>query len=327
MNLAEKIKQAGIIGAGGAGFPTHAKLSSNVECVIVNGAECEPLLRVDQELSVLYAKELVSALNALKEYLGAKRAVYALKGKYHKAIEAVGVEAAQFSDIEVALLPNVYPVGDEQVLVYEVLKRIVPEGGIPLAVGCVVVNAETLLNIYKAIFIDMPVTDKYITVTGAVNTPRTVLVPVGISFAEVIAMCGGMTEADCCVIEGGPIMGSVISSLASPVTKKTKGLVVLPHNHPLIAAKQRDLSSMMKVARSACCHCMLCTEVCPRNLLGHSIHPDKIMRVASYGDTCDANSTATEAFLCCECGLCEMACVMSLQPWKLNRELKSKFAK
>ncbi len=326
MDLVEKIKNAGIIGAGGAGFPTYAKLAAGVECIIVNGAECEPLLRVDQELSEIYAKELVSALNTLKETLRAGKAVYALKAKYHNAVDSVSKEAAKYPNIDVALLPNIYPVGDEQVLVYEVLKRIVPEGGIPLAVGCVVINVETLLNIYNTISSGAPVTAKYITVAGAVKTPCTVKVPVGISFMETIDMCGGMISDGCTIIEGGPIMGSIICDTSAPVTKKTKGLVVLPPDHPLIAAKQRNITEMLKVARSACCHCMLCTEVCPRNLLGHTIHPDKIMRIASYGGICDSNSDITEAFLCCECGLCEMACVMNLQPWKLNRELKSKLA-
>lgn len=326
MELTEIVKWAGIAGAGGAGFPTHVKLAAKPEYVIVNGAECEPLLRVDRQLGAACAKELLAALSAVAKELGAKHAVYALKEKYHEAVSALSAEVKNFSGIEIFLLPNMYPAGDEQVLVYEVTKRIVPEGGIPLAVGCVVINVETLLNIYNAIHNGRPVTEKYLTVTGAVRNPATVKVPLGVSFEEVIALCEGPQIKDYAVIEGGPMMGKLVKELTAPVTKTTKGLILLPSEHPVIASKNKKLETMMKLARSACCHCMLCTDVCPRALLGHSMHPDKMMRIASYGGICDNSSDITEAFLCCECGLCEQACIMGLQPWKLHNELKRKLA-
>jgi Na+-translocating ferredoxin:NAD+ oxidoreductase RnfC subunit len=101
---------------------------------------------------------------------------------------------------------------------------------------------------------------------------------------------------------------------------------VLPKNHPLLLSKDKSIESMLRQARSACCHCSLCTEVCPRNLLGHNLYPDKLMRLASYSSTCDGNTKATEAFLCSECGLCEQACIMGLQPWKLNNFLKAQLS-
>lgn len=324
MGLIDTVKAAGVIGAGGAGFPTHVKLAAKPEYVIVNGAECEPLLRVDRQLGALRAKELLAALELLRRELGAEHAVYALKEKYHEAVAALSTEIKKFPSLEIFLLPNIYPAGDEQVLVYEVTKRVVPEGGIPLAVGCVVINVETLLNVYNAAELGFPVTEKYLTVTGAVARPATVKLPLGVTLGAAIELCGGAIIKDFAVIEGGPMMGKLSADLGAPVTKTTKGLIVLPRDHCVVLSKQRELGFMMKIARSACCGCMLCSEVCPRNLLGHSIHPDKMMRIASYGNVCDNSTDITEAFLCCECGLCEQACVMGLQPWKLHHELKGR---
>lgn len=326
MGLIETVKGAGIIGAGGAGFPTHVKLSAKPEYVIVNGAECEPLLRVDRQLGAARPSELLAALELLRAELGAQHAIYALKEKYREAVAALSEEIKKYPSLEMFLLPNIYPAGDEQVLVREVTGRIVPEGGIPLAVGCVVINVETLLNVYNAVEKGLPVTEKYLTVTGAVKNPATVKVPLGVSLRSAIELCGSATIKDYAVIEGGPMMGRLVTDLDAPVTKTTKGLIVLPLSHHVVLSKTRKLDFMMKLARTACCGCTLCTEVCPRNLLGHSIHPDKMMRIASYGSVCDSSTDITEAFLCCECGLCEQACVMGLQPWKLHHELKGRLA-
>ena len=323
MELVEKVKKAGIVGAGGAGFPTYVKFTSKPEYLIVNGAECEPLIHVDNEITVHYAKELLKTLNELKNEIGAEHAVFAIKKKHTKAIETLQKELVTFPDIELFFLQDIYPAGDEQVLVYDITKRIVPEGGIPLAVGCVVINVETLLNIHNAIFDDEPVTEKFVTVTGAVRFPSTVRIPIGVSFRDVIELCGGPVIDDFVTIEGGPMMGIIINSLSDPVTKTTKALILLPPEHSWVISKRREIPEMMKIAKTACCHCMLCTDVCPRELLGHSIHPDKIIRIASYNKTCSKTSDVAEVFLCCECGLCEIACVMDLQPWKLNKELKS----
>lgn len=323
MGLVEIVREAGIAGAGGAGFPTHVKFTSKPEYLIVNGAECEPLIRVDNEIAAHYPKELLKALNELKKEIGADHAVFAIKKKHTNAIDILKKELLSFPDIELFFLQDIYPAGDEQVLVYEITKRIVPEGGIPIAVGCVVINVETLLNVHNAIFNNSPLTEKYVTVTGAVRDPSTIKVPIGVSFEDIIGVCGGPLIDDFVTIEGGPMMGNLIQNLSDPVTKTTKALIVLPSDHSWIISKRREIPEMMKIAKTACCHCMLCTDVCPRELLGHSIHPDKIMRIASYNKICSKTSDVAEVFLCCECGLCEIACVMDLQPWKLNKELKA----
>ena len=320
MDVLAKIKAAGIVGAGGAGFPTHVKLNAAPEILIVNGAECEPLLRVDQQLGAMYAAELLETLETLRRACKASQALYCLKEKYHDAVDALSSAMGPYPNIEIRTLRNTYPAGDEQILVYEALGRIIPEGGIPLAVGAVVLNVETLYNIGCA-FSDVPVTEKFVTVGGAVKFPSTVKFPIGITLREAIDYCGGPTIEDFTVINGGPMMGKLTVPEA-PITKTTKGLLVLPRDHRWVIAKGRDMGKMMKMAKTSCCHCMLCTEICPRNLLGHRIRPDKTMRLASYATIAEKDASVTESFLCCECSLCELGCVMGLQPWKLHRELK-----
>lgn len=321
-NLIKLIQNAGVIGAGGAGFPTHVKVNAKVEYVIVNGAECEPLLRVDQQLLVEKTDEILFALNEIMRKTGAKQGYIALKKKYEDAIIQLEKGVENYSNMSVFPMGNFYPAGDEQVMVYEVLNRIVPEGGIPLDVGVIVINVETLLNVYNAI-LDIPVIEKYVTVTGAVKNPVTIKVPVGISIAEAIELAGGSTVDAFKVIDGGPMMGKIQEDMNKPITKTTKGLILLPRAHSLLKSKERDIKTMLHLAKTACEHCSLCSEVCPRNLLGHKIFPDKLIRLANYNSTCESDTSATEAFLCCECALCEYACVMDLQPWKLHVFLKS----
>jgi len=322
--LLDKIKAAGVVGAGGAGFPTFIKLKAQPEYVIVNGAECEPVLQVDQQLSALYARHLLTTLDTLVAAMGATGGIFALKAKYEDAVAELNKHLGEFPRLSVKTLGNYYPMGDEQVLVYEVLGRIVPEGGIPIACGVVVINVETLLNVGHAIEADQPVVDKYVTIGGAVRNPATYKVPVGVRYSELIAAAGGSTVPDPVFINGGPMMGKVETDLASPVTKTSKGIIVLNRDHPWVLSKSRRIEEMMRIGKTACCHCMLCTDLCPRYLIGHRLHPDKLMRLATYNSTCEKDEPATGAFLCCECGLCELACIMSLQPWKLNQELKKR---
>lgn len=325
-SLIDTVREAGIIGAGGAGFPTHAKLNAKAEIVLVNGAECEPLLRVDQQLMALRCDELIQAVRLVMNSVGAEQGIIALKSKYHEAIEALTKSLDGRKDIRLHEMKNFYPAGDEQVTVYEATGRIVPEGGIPLHVGCIVSNVETLLNIYEAYYSDKAVTDTYITVTGAVRRPVTVKVPVGISVREAIDLAGGATVSNFTVIAGGPMMGKSVQDIDEPIVKSSKGFIVLPDDHRLVQDVDKDIGRMLKEAKTCCMHCNLCTEVCPRNLIGHNMHPGKLIRLASYNSTCEKEGFATTAFLCCECRLCQYACVMDLQPWKLHSILKKKLS-
>lgn len=325
-NLLDIIAQSGIVGAGGAGFPTHVKLNAQAEYVIINGAECEPLLRVDQQLMALETKKICDALALVKEAVGAKYAVIALKSHYHAAIDSFNKIIHGYEGMRLHIMGNFYPAGDEQVMVYDVTGRIVPEGGIPLKCGCVVSNVETMLNIYNAYYEDKPVTDSYVTITGEVKNRITVKLPLGITVKEALDLAGGVTvDGDYVVINGGPMMGKHVSP-DSRITKTTKGLIVLPVEHQLIQDVKQDVKKMLRQAKTACMHCSLCTEVCPRNAIGHRIEPHKTIRYASYGSMCDAKTSPMIAFLCSECRLCQYACVMNLQPWKVNHELKGMMA-
>lgn len=320
-DLVELVQSAGIVGAGGAGFPTHVKINSTVDTVILNGAECEPLLRVDQQLMALEAVKILTALQAVMDQTQAKEGIIGLKKKYTPAIEALNKELPAFPAIRIHELKNFYPAGDEQVLVYETTKRIVPEAGIPLNVGKLVINVETLLNIYDIISIKQPVIDTYLTITGEVRNKITTKVPLGITVREALELAGGTTINDYVVINGGPMMGKIVD-VESTITKTTKGLIVLAKDHSLILSKTKSVKETMRLAGMACMQCNYCTELCPRFAIGHDLEPNKLMRIAAYGSTCDSTTQATNAFLCCECGLCQYACVMDLQPWKFNTMLK-----
>jgi Na+-translocating ferredoxin:NAD+ oxidoreductase RnfC subunit len=325
--LTTKIHEAGVVGAGGAGFPTAVKLDSAPEVILVNGVECEPLIRVDQQLAALHAPVLLKTLNTLVGEMNAKKGIFVLKGQYAEACKALEKELANYPALAIKTLPSVYPMGDEHILVYETIGRIVPEGGIPLNVGAVVVNTETLFNIHRSLDEGVPVTDKFITVTGAVKNPATFKVPLGVSYRSLIDAAGGALLANPVLIDGGPMMGKVQRDLDAPVTKTSKAIIVLGGDHPVILSKKRPIEQMLRLGRAACCHCALCSELCPRSLMGHSLFPDKLMRLASYNSTCETEAAATTAYLCSECRLCEYACIMGLQPWKLNSELKRRLKK
>ena len=255
-NLLGLVEQAGVVGAGGAGFPTHVKLKAQADTVIINGAECEPLLRVDQQLMALQAGDLLDALDLLVEQVGASQGVVALKEHYHAAVEALERELSRHPGLRVHRMGAFYPAGDEQVIVYEVTGRVVPEGGIPLNVGVVVSNVETALNVLAAVRHQAPVIEKYVTLTGAVRTPKTVKVPLGITVAEALALAGGPTVEHYEVINGGPMMGRVVST-GSAITKTTKGLIVVPEGHALLQSLNRPVPRMLQDARVACMQCSL----------------------------------------------------------------------
>ncbi|ADG80938.1 respiratory-chain NADH dehydrogenase domain 51 kDa subunit [Thermincola ferriacetica] len=317
------VREAGVVGAGGAGFPSHVKIAAEAEFIIINGAECEPLLRVDQQLMAARAEQLIKGIEAVMEATGASRAFIALKYKYKEAIEVL-TEATAGKPVEVFTLGDFFPAGDEQVLVYEVTGRVVPEGGIPLKVGCVVTNVETAINIANAIE-GIPVTETYLTVTGEVEQPVTLKLPIGTSISEALALAGVKDMQNKAVIDGGPMMGPVVPDVSQPVTKVTKGLIVLPADHKLIVSKSLPWETVVRRSRSVCIQCSMCTEVCPRHLLGHRLSPHKIMRGLAW---MRPNEDTKTALLCCECGACELyGCPMQLSPRQVNAAIKRELGK
>lgn len=337
--IIQKVKDAGVVGAGGAGFPTHVKIAAQVDTVIANGAECDPLLRCDQQLMAAHAPEVIEGLRLVMQASGAERGVIALKREYTSAVAALQsniqypISNTQGANISLHLLENHYPAGDEFVLVYEVTGRLVPEDGLPLHVGCIVQNVGTLFNIAMAQR-GIPVTHRLVTVTGAVNEPKTLNLPIGTSIGEAVAWAGGVkiphwssrTEEDYAVVVGGPMMGRLAANLSEPITKTTTGLVVLPRNNPVVRSLGRPLGPWVKRGRSICDQCRDCTDLCPRYLLGHDLEPHKVMRSINYGLS-EPTAIVTAAVLCCECRLCEAyACPLELSPMAYYREIKRQLA-
>lgn len=318
-----KIREAGVVGAGGAGFPTHVKVAANADIVIVNGAECEPLLRVDQQLMEMAAAAVVQGLTAVMAATGAAEGVIALKGKHKGAI--IALEAAIKNGMRLHILGDFYPAGDEHVLVCEAVGRLVPQGGIPLNVGCVVTNVETLVNVAAALQ-GKPVTHTFVTIAGEVPEPVTLRVPVGTAVNEALAHAGLKNMEGLRVIDGGPMMGKLVDDLNQPITKTTKGLVVLPGSHQLIGKRTLPLDTMLKRARAACIQCRNCTDLCPRYLLGHRLEPHKVMRGVRHVHGQEV--TLKMALACSECGVCEQyACPMYLSPRTINAAIKQALAR
>ncbi len=319
--LSTLMRENGIVGAGGAGFPSYAKLKSGVDTVILNCAECEPLLRLHRQLMEKRAYEILSALDVIAKTVGATNVVIGLKAAYKKAIEAIEANIAPFKNIHIKKLREVYPAGDEVVLIYEATGRIVKPGALPASVGVIVFNVETVYNTYKALNGE-PVTHKYVTVAGEVKNARTYYAPLGITLGELIDMAGGETVDNASYVLGGPMMGGLCRR-DDVVTKTTNAVIVLPSDHYVIMRKKQNPSIDLKRAMAACCQCRYCTDMCPRHLLGHPIEPHELMRVASNHDS---HNTAPylNTFFCSGCGLCEMySCFQGLSPRTLIGKFKS----
>lgn len=323
MNLVDAIRNAGVVGGGGAGFPTHVKIANQVEIVIANGAECEPLLRVDQQLMARYPEKLISGLLRLKESVGAKRAVIGLKEKYHDAFDALRPYAEK-AGVELFGLGAFYPAGDEVTLVYEVTGRIIPEGALPLSVGCIVQNIHTLLWIEDAID-NRPVTSRFLTIGGAVRNPTTIHAPIGTLISDVIDAAGGSTFDDYVVIDGGPMMGRFVEPTAS-ITKKTSGIIVFPRDHYYVQKRTEHPKVSWNRAASACTVCEDCTKYCPRFVLGHRVLPHRAVRqMAMTLDPPPMQGYALTGAICCECGICTLwSCPMDLRPREVMQMIKRK---
>lgn len=324
MNISEVsaiLRQAGVVGAGGAGFPTYAKLDRRAETIILNCAECEPLLKLHRQLLEVHAHEIVEAFHLIAKCVGAKEAVIGIKKGYQKALAALREPLAAHPEIRLGLLDGVYPAGDEVVLIYEVTGTVVPPGGLPIQSGVAVFNVETIYNAYHALTGGRPVTDKLLTVTGAVKSPATMRVPLGGTVEEAVRAAGGAVIDEPVYWVGGPMMGTIGSGL-HPITKTTNAILVLPEDHLLVRRKKSKAAIELKRAAAACCQCTMCTDLCPRHLLGHPIEPHKFMRAATCKDM-QAPDIFLNTLFCSSCGLCEnYSCVQGLAPRSLMAEYK-----
>lgn len=312
MELTDQVRAAGVVGAGGGGFPAHVKLASRAHTIIANGAECEPLLHKDAAVLEHRADAVVQGILLCAEAIGAGEIVIAIKAKKEKAVAAARAACAG-TRARVHLLDDYYPAGDEYDLVYNITGRLIPPAGLPVHVGAVVQNVETLANIADAA-VGRPVTRKCITIAGAVAHPATFEVPLGISLSACIEAAGGATVPDPVLAVGGMMMGEIVTDPDRPVTKTTAGVIVLPARHPVIGRKQKPPREQAAIGKSACDQCRYCTEFCPRYLLGYGVEPHQVMRALGFTATGSAHFSEWAA-LCCSCGLCTLyACPEMLYP-------------
>ncbi|MCY9796990.1 electron transport complex protein RnfC [Citrobacter braakii] len=318
--IRERVRAAGVVGAGGAGFPAHVKLQAQVDTFLVNAAECEPMLKVDQQLMAVQAERLIRGVQYAMTATGARAGIIALKEKYQKAINALTPLLP--AGIRLHILPDVYPAGDEVLTIWMATGRRVPPAALPVSVGVVVNNVQTVLNIARAVEQQYPVTRRTLTVNGAVAKPITLTVPIGMSLREVLALAGGATVDDPGFINGGPMMGGLITSLDTPVSKTTGGLLVLPKSHALIQRRMQDERTVLSVAKTVCEQCRLCTDLCPRHLIGHELSPHLLVRAVNYQQAATPQLLLT-ALTCSECNVCEsVACPVGISPMRINRMLK-----
>jgi Na+-translocating ferredoxin:NAD+ oxidoreductase RnfC subunit len=315
------VREAGVVGAGGAGFPTYKKLEAQVSHIIANGAECEPLLQKDRESMRQDREAFFHGLSVMQETSGARQVTIAIKRKNEDLADWMRSEA-QEAGYEFFIYEDVYPAGDEYVLVYEITGRQIPPGGLPLHVDCVVDNVETIINVGKAIR-GTPVTHKYLTVTGAVREPLTTVVPIGTRFEDCLRAAGGCTVDDPTYLVSGVMMGGVSRDACDPVTKTTAGIIVLPSDHYLVRRKTASRETYTRIGHGQCDQCSLCTELCPRYILGYPIEPHRVMRTLLMTGEAKARGSLWAQY-CCECNICSyIACPESLDPKNICVDAKA----
>ena len=320
--LAALLRQNGVVGAGGAGFPTYAKLDARADTIIMNCAECEPLLKLHRQLLEKHAEEIVAAFKLIKDTVGAKDAIIGIKKAYKQTIAALEKVLPRYEGVRLGLLDEVYPAGDEVVLIYEVTGKVVRPGGLPIECGVCVFNVETCYNLSRALNRQEPVVDKLVSVVAEVNNPVTLRMPIGATVEDAVRLAGGAKIKDPVYFVGGPMMGNILPGSA-PITKTTNAILVLPQNHYLVERKRSRSETMLKRAAASCCQCSMCTDLCPRHMLGHPIEPHLFMRAATCKDVQDPN-IFVNTFFCCSCGLCELySCFQGLSPRSLMAEYKN----
>ncbi|MBQ9119259.1 MAG: electron transport complex subunit RsxC [Lachnospiraceae bacterium] len=311
-SLIEAIKESGIVGLGGAGFPTHVKFNvdpARIEYLVINGAECEPYVTSDNATMVERGEDMAYALRMLSKYLGIKNAIIGIESNKKKSIASMKQLAADLSGactLQVKELPAVYPQGGEKVLIYHTTGKVVPVGKLPIDVGCIVINCTTLATLGSYFKTGMPIVEKCVTVDGgAVKNPQNVLTPIGTSLAELFEFCGGFTEEPAKLIYGGPMMGITVPDANAPVLKNTNAVLALTE-------KEAKLPKT-----TACIRCGACTNTCPFGLA-----PAAIARALENKNAEQLEELMVNA--CMECGCCSFVCPAN-RPLVQNNKLAKAF--
>lgn len=304
----EAIRKSGIVGLGGAGFPTYVKLSAEkpIEMLIINGAECEPYITSDTRTMIDRAEDMERGLEALEEYLGITNVVIGIENNKKEAIESMKKLAENDAYVTVKILPTLYPQGGEKVLIYHTTGKKVGAGMLPIDVGCLVMNCSTVAEIGRFLNTGMPLVTRTITIDGgAVRAPQNVVAPVGMPLGEVFEACGGFKEDPVKVLYGGPMMGIAVPNLEVPVLKNTNALLALTQkeNEP--------------IKETPCIRCGACTRHCPFGLRSQAI-----ARANKLEDIEALKKLQVET--CMECGCCAYVCPANRPLIQSNRIAKAK---
>jgi electron transport complex protein RnfC len=292
--LLKIIQEAGIVGMGGAGFPTHVKLSpppdKKIDSIIVNGAECEPYLTCDHRLMLENTKEIVDGLKIILQMFPDAKGYIAIENNKPDALLAMRKAVKDVGRIEVVALQTKYPQGAEKQLIYAVTKREVPSGKLPADTGCIVQNVGTVYEIYNAVVNGQPLIERIVTITGeAVKEPKNLRVKLGTSFKELVEACGGFREQAEKIISGGPLMGTTVTSLELPVMKGTSGILCLTKKQAVLPEE------------SSCIRCAKCVDACPMNLVPSILNSYSIRREYELFEE-------NNGMDCIECGCCSLVC-------------------
>ncbi len=293
--IIEKIKDAGIVGMGGATFPTHVKLSipegKRAEILIINGVECEPYLTSDYRTMLERGEQLIVGTRILMRAIGVTNAVIGVEANKPDAVKHLQAIVGAATDIKVQMLKTQYPQGGEKQLIAAVTGRQVPAPpALPIDVGAVVCNASTAVAVYEAVQKNKPLIERVVTVTGAaVPSPKNLLTRFGTPVEALITKCGGLAEGDVKVINGGPMMGRALSNIAMPVMKGCSGITIMVG------------SATVRGVESACIKCAKCVEACPMGLEPYLL--SKQARKKAW-DAMEANDITS----CIECGCCQFTC-------------------
>lgn len=289
-----KIADAGIVGMGGACFPTHVKLcppsTCRPECLIVNGVECEPFLTADHQLMLEHAEEIMVGVFILMKAIRVNKAFVGIENNKPDAIRLMKKVAAAYAGIEIVPLQMKYPQGGEKQLIEAIMGRQVPAGALPVSVGAVVQNVSTVFAVYQAVQKNKPLFERVVTVTGdGLSNPSNLCVRMGTLVRQLVETCGGLPEDTCKVICGGPMMGKALVNLDVPVSKGTSGILLMGGQEARRSAVQ------------PCIRCAKCVAVCPMGL-----EPYLLATASAHGDFERAENE--NILSCIECGSCQFTC-------------------
>jgi electron transport complex protein RnfC len=304
--ICEAVREAGIVGMGGAGFPTRVKIEPNPrlpkDALIINGCECEPYITCDYRIMLEWTDKILAGVKLAQKASGCSRVFIAIEDNKPKAIDVMTTALKiipNSGSIKVVPVRTKYPQGGERQLIKAVLKKNVPTGGIPPMIGVVVLNVATTAAIAEAVISDLPLTHRVVTVSGeAIAKPGNYYVPIGISVEDLIEFCGGVTQKSAKVLLGGPMMGIAIADLKTPLTKASNAVTVL--------TKEQIGRAKFARRQTPCIRCGRCLEVCPEN-----INPTKIAHAVKHNLLDVAERYYMSA--CIECGCCSYICPANIE--------------